>query len=161
MAVGFPRYEGPMPAYDAALDRACLEEQALILIANREYGITVPAGKENVVSYGMALYKGNLRRIIDYINNGADPHLGRDLPLHVAASKGHLAFFRFLHQERGADLNSVDGCALRMAAFFGHRDIVEYLIDNRAIVGINDAIRQARQRGFENIALLLTGARDA
>ena len=74
-----------------------------------------------------ACENGNLNKVKDLLNQGANIHYYDDDPLHIASEYGHLDIVKYLI-EQGADIHASDDYALCLASNYGHLYIVEYLI---------------------------------
>lgn len=72
----------------------------------------------------------------------------------IASESGYLNIVKFLF-DKGADVNSQEGTAIKTAAQNGHFYIVEFLIKNGANVGLDVALGQACRRGHLDIVKIL------
>ena len=88
---------------------------------------------------------------------------GGNTPLHLAACRGHLKIFNFLHA-KGADIQRSDDYGLapiHMATIMGSKSILEVLLDNGCAVDTTDAanretaLHKAARRDFQDGASLL------
>ena len=75
--------------------------------------------------------KGDLTKVKELIENGADVYAQNDYALRCSAEMGHLEVVRFL-LENGADIHAQDDCALRWSARFGHLEVVRLFLENGA-----------------------------
>ncbi len=80
---------------------------------------------------------GDLDKVIDAINNGADIHACDDYALQWACSNGHLDIVKYLI-EQGADVHADIDNSLCAASAYGHLDVVKYLMENGADVHARD-----------------------
>lgn len=60
-------------------------------------------------------------------SQGADLFVCQNLPLRIAASRGHVDAVRFL-VDNGADIHAINDQSLHMASSNGHLEIVEFLV---------------------------------
>jgi ankyrin repeat protein len=72
---------------------------------------------------------GSLEGVKYLVENGADVHAGKDLPLSLASSNGHLEVVEYLIIEGKADVHSWKEEALRKASQHGHLKVVRYLVE--------------------------------
>lgn len=82
---------------------------------------------DEVSSYGIYSLRGHQAKSLDSIPQ----------PLYYTAQLGHLQLCQWLLDERGCDINAVRGTfgqAIQIAARFGHKDVVELLLDRGAHV---------------------------
>jgi len=87
---------------------------------------------------GIACARGSIRLAGAALDLGAEVNYERvQVPLHVAAGKGHLPLMNFLI-DQGADINQInsdgDKTALSEAAQYGHIETMQYLLDRQAEV---------------------------
>ena len=76
--------------------------------------------------------KGNLTKVKQLIENGADIHAKDDQALRLSAFNGHLDVVKYL-VENGADVHASDNAyyiALHISALRGHLNVVKYLVEN-------------------------------
>ena len=69
---------------------------------------------------------GNLQKIKDLVNQGADIHIRNEEALRWAANNGYLDIVKYLVSQ-GADIHAKNDEALRYAISNGYQDVVEYL----------------------------------
>ena len=100
--------------------------------------------------------KGDLTKVKELIENGADVHAKDDRALRWSAECGHLEVVRFL-LENGADIHAQDDLALCWSALYGHLDVVKYLVENGAnIHAQNDrALRWSTSNGHLDVVKYL------
>jgi len=109
-----------------------------------------------------AVIQGDLKKIDEYINQGADMSFQLDAPATVAAHHGQLEALKLLHQ-RGANLHDFEEYLLRKAASEGHNHVVTYLVENGADVhAMNDLALQwaARAERESTVQLLIEKGAD-
>ena len=96
---------------------------------------TLTKNEEEIFKYSKLLinvaYNGDLEKVKEYIEKGADIHTRNDGALRGAAENGHLEVVKYL-VENGADIHANYDEALRDAAGRGYLEIVKYLIQNGA-----------------------------
>ena len=73
-----------------------------------------------------AVENGNLYKVKEYLNQGADIHACDDYALRSAALTGHLDVMKYL-VEQGADIHARNDEALKWAKKYHHYNIVRYL----------------------------------
>ena len=78
-----------------------------------------------------ACLNGNLNKVKDLLNQGANIHYYDDDPLHIASKHGHLDIVKYLITQ-GANIHASDDYALSLASTNGHLEIVKYLISKGA-----------------------------
>ena len=73
-----------------------------------------------------AVYKGDLEKVKELENKGADIRAESDCPLRWAAQNGQLDIVKYL-ESKGADIHAWNDYAFCYAAANGHLDVVKYL----------------------------------
>ncbi|CAF4696117.1 unnamed protein product, partial [Rotaria sp. Silwood2] len=95
-------------------------------------------------------FKNNISNIKQHVDE--QYHLQRQTLLHCASKKGYIDLVRWLVEERSANLDIVDinlNSALHLAAYGGHKSVVEYLINRGANpLLLNKWCMTAEQEGF-------------
>ncbi|CAF1298596.1 unnamed protein product [Rotaria sp. Silwood1] len=95
-------------------------------------------------------FKDNISNITQHIDE--QYHLQRQTLLHCASKKGYIDLVRWLVEERSANLDIVDinlNSPLHLAAYGGHKSVVEYLINQGANpLLLNKWCMTAEQEGF-------------
>lgn len=79
--------------------------------------------------------EGDLDRLKETIEHGADIHSMTDLPLRYSAYHGHLNIVKYAI-ENGADIHANDDEALKYSAENGYLDIVKYLVEQGANIQV-------------------------
>lgn len=101
---------------------------------------------------------GDLAKVQDVLEQGANVHAGDDRALFLATDKGFADIVRFLllelPQERRADIHARNDQALWRAAVGGHLEIVRILARCGANVKAKDSIAFSAAAGTGNLAIL-------
>jgi hypothetical protein len=104
---------------------------------------------------------GNLNKVIELINLGANVHADDDAPLRYASRNGHLEVVKYL-LSMGADVHAYDDAPLCWASINGHLEVVKYLVSVGADVHADDdmSLRWASRNGHLEVVkyLLSMGA---
>ncbi|MCK9596372.1 ankyrin repeat domain-containing protein [Candidatus Pacearchaeota archaeon] len=82
-----------------------------------------------------AAKKGDLDKVKNLIEQGADIHAERDHALRIAAKRGYFDIVKYL-VEHGADIHAVNDCTLRLAVENGDLDMVKYLVEHGADIHV-------------------------
>ncbi|CAF1456570.1 unnamed protein product, partial [Rotaria sordida] len=95
-------------------------------------------------------FKTNISNITQHIDE--QYHVQRQTLLHCASKKGYMDLVRWLVEKRSANLDIVDinlNSALHLAAYGGHKSVVEYLLNRGANpLLLNKWCMTAEQEGF-------------
>lgn len=99
---------------------------------------------------------GNLRGIKLTESKGI-PLANLNIALRNASASGHLEIVRYLIEEKGTDIHSLNDVALRWASEKGQLEIVKYLVGKGANVHARDdeALRLARKGGYSDVVRYL------
>ncbi len=103
-----------------------------------------------------AVDKGNLKKVQELGEKGANIHYLDDYALRKASAKGYLEMVKYL-VEKGADIHARNEDALIGASEYGHLEIVKYLTEQGAdIHADNDAaLKSANQYGHTEVVQYL------
>jgi ankyrin repeat protein len=77
------------------------------------------------------IQNGDLDKIKNLVEQGADIHVKDDYALRLSAANGHLYIVKYL-VEQGADIHADNDCALRYSANNGRLEVVKYLVEQGA-----------------------------
>ena len=99
---------------------------------------------------------GDLEKVKELVENGADIHAQDDHALCWSANNGQLDVVKYL-VENGADIHAYNDDALRLSAEKSNIDLVKYLVENGAnIHADNDyALRLSALHGHLNVVKYL------
>ena len=103
-----------------------------------------------------ACENGDLEKVKEYIEKGADIHTQNDDALRSAASGGHISIVKYLI-EKGVNIHAKDDFALIAAAQKGHFEVVKYLVEHGADIHAEDdeALRNATINGHLKVVKYL------
>ena len=104
---------------------------------------------------------GDLEKVTDSLERGADVHYNRDAPLYWACCGGHIEVVEVL-VEHGACIEARDGRPLIDSASDGHLEVVKYLISKGA-TRLDEALSESAREGHLDVVeyLLDLGANPA
>lgn len=102
---------------------------------------------------------GDVLRVTQLLDAGAEVSTGCHYPLRISAIRGHVELAKLLLQA-GSDVHVDDDYPLRMAAYHGHVEIVGIFIKAGANIGANNhgALRAALIRCHDEVVDILVKA---
>jgi ankyrin repeat protein len=103
-----------------------------------------------------ACTSGDLERVKEFLDRGANIHALNDYPLRWSGYTGHVEVVRLL-LDRGADIHALNDLALRWSAQNGRLEVVGLLLDRGANIHANDddALRFSARGGHLEVVRLL------